>query len=247
MIIFKKYSIIVIIQDLLNQNIIQRQLSNPITNNEKTTVFHQHNSDELRNNTQNQIQNEIKSQNPQYDIIGMYPPVKKLIAIGDLHGDLRVTLIALKLAEVIPQTSTEENLNEVHWCGGSTWVIQLGDQIDRCRPDDWEKNCIKNFDDVYEDEGNNMTIIKLLLRLDDEARKYGGRFLGLLGNHEIMNVDKDFRYVSPKEFLEFADCDRNTKYTKDGFPLDIIIEQRHLKGSNMAKLYSIKKINNDSR
>ena len=81
----------------LPRPIIQRQLSNPITNNEKTTVFHQHNSDELRNNTQNQIQNEIKSQNPQYDIIGMYPPVKKLIAIGDLHGDFNITLIALKL------------------------------------------------------------------------------------------------------------------------------------------------------
>tara|TARA_B100001094_G_scaffold314746_1_gene353941 strand:- start:390 stop:1862 length:1473 start_codon:yes stop_codon:yes gene_type:complete len=222
---------------------LQRQLSNPITNNEKTTVFHQHNSDELKNNTQNQIQTQIQSQNPQYDIIGMYPPVKKLIAIGDLHGDLRVTLIALKLAEVIPQTSNEDNLNEVHWCGGSTWVIQLGDQIDRCRPDDWEKNCIKDFDDVYEDEGNNMTIIKLLLRLDDEARKYGGRFLGLLGNHEIMNVDKDFRYVSPKEFLEFVpDCDRNTKYTKDGFPLGYYHRTKAFeRGSNMAKLYSIKK------
>ena len=41
--------------------------------------------------------------NKKYDEIGMYPPVKKLVAIGDLHGDLIATLKVLKLAEVIPQ------------------------------------------------------------------------------------------------------------------------------------------------
>jgi hypothetical protein len=149
----------------------------------------------------------------------------------------------LKLAEVIPQTSNEQNINDIHWSGGSTWVIQLGDQIDRCRPDDWEKNCLKNLDDVFEDEGNNIMIIRLLLRLDDEAKKQGGRVLGLLGNHEIMNVDKDFRYVSPKEFLEFVPInERSKKYTDDGFPMGYYHRTKAFeRGSNMAKLYSVKK------
>ena len=39
--------------------------------------------------------------------------------------DPRATLIALKLAEVIPQQSNENNIDSMHWCGGSTWLIQL--------------------------------------------------------------------------------------------------------------------------
>ena len=35
----------------------------------------------------------------------MYPAQKRLVAIGDLHGDLIATLKVLKLAEVIPQSS----------------------------------------------------------------------------------------------------------------------------------------------
>ena len=222
----------------------QRRLSQPITKIEKLEAVNEHNKTIIKEDSQNIIKQEIKSINPKYDIIGMYPPVKKLIAVGDLHGDLRVTIMALKLAEVIPQTSSQENINNIHWIGGDTWVIQLGDQIDRCRPDNWVQNCIEDYDDVYEDEGNNMAIIKLLLRLDDEARKVGGRLLGLLGNHELMNVDKDFRYVSPKEFLEFVPkADRNNnKKTHDGFPMGYYHRTKAFeRGGNLAKLYSIKK------
>jgi hypothetical protein len=222
---------------------IQRRMSQPITKLEKTTSINDHQKMEIKRSSTNEVQTEIKSLNPKYDLIGMYPPVKRLVAIGDLHGDLRVTIIALKLAEVIPQNSNVNNVDQIHWSGGDTWVIQLGDQIDRCRPDDWVQNCIKDFDDVLEDEGNNMTIIKLLLRLDEEAKKVGGRFLGLLGNHELMNVDKDFRYVSPKEFLEFVPVkDRTQKKTDDGYPLGYYHRKKAFeRGSILSKIYAVKK------
>ena len=222
---------------------VKRRMSHPITKIEKIGAQETVQKNEIKRVVETEVKREVKSLNPKYDMIGMYPPVKKLIAMGDVHGDLRVTLIALKLAEVIPQQSNERNLNDIHWCGGSTWLIQLGDQIDRCRPDELEKNCIKDFSDVYQDEGNNMKIIKLFLRLDDEARKEGGRVLGLLGNHELMNIDKDFRYVSPLEFLEFVpEKDRTSKYTKDGYPLGYYHRTKAFqRGGSIANTYATRK------
>ena len=221
----------------------QRRMSEPTTQIEKKEAVETHERNIIKEKYNNQQNKNIQSPNPQYDIVGMYPPVERLVAIGDIHGDLKIALDVLKLAEVIPQTSKINNVNDIHWTGGSTWIIQLGDQIDRCRPDDWEKNCIKDYNDVIEDEGNNMTIIRLLLRLDEEAKKCGGRVLGLLGNHELMNIDKDFRYVSPKEFLEFVpEKDRNKLKTEDGYPNGYYHRTKAFeRGGNIAKLYASKK------
>ena len=88
-----------------------------------------------------------------------------------------------------------------------------------------------------------MAIIKLFLRLDEEAKRYGGRVLGTLGNHKLMNVDKDFRYVSPKEFLEFVPQNQRTsKYTDDGYPMGYWHRTKAFeRGSNISKLYAEKK------
>ena len=58
-----------------------------------------------------------------------------------------------------------------------------------------------------------------------------------------MNIDKDFRYVSPLEFLEFVpEKDRNSKYTKDGYPLGYYHRTKAFqRGGNIAKTYAKKK------
>lgn len=63
------------------------------------------------------------------------------------------------------------------WIGGTAHLVQLGDILDR---GDGERTCME-----------------LLFKLRAEARAVGGQVHVLLGNHEVMNVDLDFRYVTP--------------------------------------------------
>ena len=221
-----------------------RRLSEPFTNQEKDFARNEHQLKQQYNQSQINVNKVIQDPNMKaYDEYGLYPTQKRVIAIGDLHGDLRVTLSALRLANVIGDNIFPHNVNEIQWTGGDTWVIQLGDQIDRCRPDNWAKNCIENLNDVVEDEGNNMMIIQIFQKLDAQAKKAGGRVLGMIGNHELMNVDRDFRYVSPKEFLEFVPPnERHIKYTDDGYPYGYYHRLKVFeRGGNIAKHYAVQK------
>ena len=224
------------------KHIRDRRMSQPQTKQEIRVAKRDH---ELKSNQNLETQKAIKSLNdkmPQYDNVGMYPKQKRLVAIGDVHGDLSVTLIALKLAEVIDKNIFPYNFNleKIQWKGGQTWLVQTGDQIDRCRPENWKNDCIEDLDDVEADEGNNMVIMKLFKLLDDQARKVGGRVITLLGNHELMNVDRDFRYVSPKEFLEFVpQKDRTSRLTKDGLPLGYYHRLKAFeRGGAISKFYA---------
>ena len=135
-----------------------------------------------------------------------FPKVSKLVAIGDIHGDLSVAIKALKLAGVISMNIDDniKDVSNINWTGGNTFVVQLGDQIDRVRPEKYFNNLCIEENNIIEDEGSDLKIIYLFERLNSQALKQGGALISILGNHELMNVDKDFRYVSPKEFREFG-------------------------------------------
>ena len=135
------------------------------------------------------------------------PKVARIVAIGDIHGDMRVIVRALKIAGVIPLSTPEDNsINEhnVPWTGGRTVIVQVGDQIDRARPSCWHNDCIT--EEIPFDEGSDIKIMNLLDNLNIKARNVGGAIVSILGNHELMNVEGDFRYVSLNEFSEFGEA-----------------------------------------
>jgi hypothetical protein len=125
------------------------------------------------------------------------PAVRRIVVIGDIHGDLNMMKQLLKAGGVID--------NDGKWTTGKnkdTVVVQVGDQIDRCRFNGIlckEKNATEN------DEGNDWVILQYMTKLHSMAQEHGGAVYSLLGNHELMNVDGDFRYVSYAGFKEFED------------------------------------------
>jgi hypothetical protein len=106
------------------------------------------------------------------------PMPKRLVAIGDLHGDLGAARAALRAARAIDAQD--------RWIGGDLVVVQTGDVLDR-----------------GDDE---QAILDLLARLEREARAAGGAVISLIGNHELMNAAGDFRYVTPGAMRDFDDA-----------------------------------------
>jgi hypothetical protein len=103
------------------------------------------------------------------------PAPGRLVAIGDLHGDIGAARRALRRAGAIDERD--------RWVGGSMGVVQLGDILDR---GDGER-----------------AIIDLFERLERDAAAAGGAFTWLLGNHELMNASGDFRYVTEGGWRDF--------------------------------------------
>jgi hypothetical protein len=115
----------------------------------------------------------------------------RIVAIGDLHGDLRAAISAFRLASVIDDTE--------QWIGGNTVVVQTGDVTDR---GDEERPLLEWLDKV-----------------EERARAAGGALYRLNGNHEIMNVAGDLRYVTASGFAAFGDtAPRNLPSSFAGTP-----------------------------
>ncbi len=121
---------------------------------------------------------EVASADTIDDLPSRFPPATRIIAIGDVHGDLEATRRALRLAGAVDEGG--------NWIGGDLVVVQTGDQLDR-------------GDEEQE-------ILDWFRKLTIEAREAGGAFHVLNGNHELMNAKLDLRYVTPGGYIDFEDA-----------------------------------------
>ncbi len=100
---------------------------------------------------------------------------ERVVAVGDVHGAFDNFVAILRAAQVID--------NRNRWSGRRTVLVQTGDILDR-GPD-------------------SRKAIDLLRRLERDAQRAGGRVVSLLGNHELMRLISDWRYVSAGEIEAF--------------------------------------------
>ncbi|EPY51168.1 phosphoprotein phosphatase [Schizosaccharomyces cryophilus OY26] len=111
----------------------------------------------------------------------------KVYAIGDIHGDFHNALDALSAAGVVSPVHPFE------WTAGNATLVQTGDIVDR-GPD--TRFLFRWFDE-----------------LSTQAERQGGRVIRLLGNHEFMNANGDWRYVHYGDLASYPEPSiENRKY-----------------------------------
>ncbi|CAK9786716.1 Metallo-dependent phosphatase [Cutaneotrichosporon oleaginosum] len=101
---------------------------------------------------------------------------QRLVAVGDLHGDIRNTKAVLRMAKLIDEHDK--------WVGGTDILVQTGDNIDR---------------GTYA-----LDIYRLMAQLRDPIRDAGGQLYTILGNHEYMDAIGDWRYVSKADIAHWG-------------------------------------------
>ncbi|MEJ2086189.1 MAG: metallophosphoesterase [Acidobacteriota bacterium] len=103
--------------------------------------------------------------------------VDRVVVLGDVHGAFD------KMVSLLRGTGMVDS--ELSWSGGNDHLVFVGDLVDR-GPDDRK-------------------VLDLARRLQAEAPVAGGYVHILLGNHEVMNMVADLRYVSDGGYAAFAE------------------------------------------
>ena len=111
---------------------------------------------------------------------------RRLVVVGDLNG------AADALIEILRGTGLVDA--KLSWSGGGAELVQVGDLFNR--------------------GGGARRAFTLLLRLQREARRVGGKVTVLLGNHEVMTALGNEAYCTEEEYLAFAQPSERKAWAK---------------------------------
>lgn len=105
-----------------------------------------------------------------------FSDVNRIVAVSDIHGAYDAVVTTFQKAGIID--------NNLAWVGGDTHLVITGDLLDR--------------------GPGSRKVMDLIIRLEREAPRSGGQVHQLLGNHEVMNLIGDVRYVADSEYAAFT-------------------------------------------
>ncbi len=115
------------------------------------------------------------------------PNPARVVAIGDIHGEFDGLVSILQETRLID--------DQLRWIGENTTLVQTGDFLDR-------------GPGVRE-------VVELLMNLERQATEQGGRMIVLMGNHESMNLLRNYQDVTPEIFASFATDDSEERRRKE--------------------------------
>lgn len=113
----------------------------------------------------------------------------RIVAVGDVHGAAEAFSAILTTAGLIDSNK--------QWIGGRSILVQTGDMTDR--------------------GAGTRAALDLLMSLEKQADKAGGRVHALLGNHEVMNLTGNMRDATPEIFATFGgEAETRVAFAPDG-------------------------------
>lgn len=158
-----------------------------------------------------------KTQSVKINSTNSIKPKKSKRSKKKLSGGNKSTDYDISISENITEDEIEY---EMEWIGDDTFVVQVGDQIDRCRPNG-TYTCDHPKAIQEGDEDSDTKILKLFTNLHEQAVKDGGAVISLLGNHELLNAIGEVQYVSFKGLKNML-----KKYKIEGIDFEDGIEAR---------------------
>ena len=121
----------------------------------------------------------------------------RIVSMADIHGNYESATALLRQTGLID--------DEARWVGGRTRFVQTGD---------------------YTDRGPEVRrVMDLLMTLEEQAPKAGGRVIVLIGNHEMMNIIGELVDVTQADYASFVDS-RSEDRRRDAYKDFLSFEKR---------------------